>query len=164
MSTLRILSQVVVALFLTHGSVLGFVEALSSTNYLDSLSGGPPASPGTRPPSNIHQNPSAAMSPPVVDDLEDVASITPDDHYARYHPGAGWAGYNHPQFGGYLDAMSSPTPHDGEAAPPYLDNQQERGGGSTYLNTLKENAREQGKEADYRDDIRWGAQVYLDGI
>lgn len=33
-----------------------------------------------------------------------------------------------------------------------------------YLNNLKQNVWEDGKEADYGDDVRWGAQVYLDQI
>ena len=65
--------------------------------------------------------------------LAATAAITPDDHYAKDHPGAGWAGYKHPQFGGYLD-------------------------------NLNENTFEEGKKADYGDDIRWGAQVYLDRL
>lgn len=65
--------------------------------------------------------------------LAATAEITPDDHYAKNHPGAGWAGYKHPQFGGYLD-------------------------------NLNENTFEEGKKADYGDDIRWGAQVYLDRL
>eukprot|EP00593_Proboscia_inermis_P005596 CAMPEP_0171318146 /NCGR_PEP_ID=MMETSP0816-20121228/86103_1 /TAXON_ID=420281 /ORGANISM="Proboscia inermis, Strain CCAP1064/1" /LENGTH=63 /DNA_ID=CAMNT_0011812285 /DNA_START=152 /DNA_END=343 /DNA_ORIENTATION=+ len=39
-------------------------------------------------------------------DLEEVAKRTPDDHYAKEHPGAGWAGFKHPQYGGYLDNLS----------------------------------------------------------
>lgn len=69
----------------------------------------------------------------VHDSLIATASSTPDDHYAKNHPGAGWAGYKHPNFGGYLD-------------------------------NLNENTFEEGKKADYGDDIRWGAQVYLDRL
>ena len=44
-------------------------------------------------------------------DLQDVAAATPSEHYAKNNPGAGWAGYKHPMFGGYLDALSSaPSP------------------------------------------------------
>ena len=38
--------------------------------------------------------------------LEEVAKNTPDEHYAKRHPGAGWAGYKNPMFGGYLDHLS----------------------------------------------------------
>lgn len=44
--------------------------------------------------------------------LEEIAASTPDDHYAKKHPGAGWAGYKHPRFGGYLDALSSSSTID----------------------------------------------------
>jgi hypothetical protein len=33
-----------------------------------------------------------------------------------------------------------------------------------YLDNLKGNIWEEGKEADYGDDVRWGAQVYLDNM
>jgi len=68
-----------------------------------------------------------------IQDLTKIRSKTPAEHYAKKHPGAGWAGFQHPQFGG-------------------------------YLNNLGENAWEEGKEKDYGDDIRWGAEVYLDNL
>ncbi len=90
-------------------------------------------------------------------DLDEVAAATPDDHYAKINPGAGWAGYKHPMFGGYLDALSSSDQGEVEIKTGLL-------GGKDYLDTLKENTWEDGKKADYGDDIRWGAQVYLDAI
>jgi len=30
----------------------------------------------------------------------------PDEHYAKDHPGAGWAGYTHQKYGGYLERLS----------------------------------------------------------
>ena len=38
-------------------------------------------------------------------DLAEVAENTPDLHYAKKHPGAGWAGFRHPLYGGYLDNL-----------------------------------------------------------
>ena len=49
------------------------------------------------PPSNLGDQYSS---------LNDVAQVTPDDHYAKHNPGAGWAGYKSPKFGGYLDGLS----------------------------------------------------------
>ena len=138
------------------------VEALASSKcYLDSLNGGlPPPPSATTPPSKFAAD--------VVDDLEQVATITPDDHYAKIHPGAGWAGYKHSQFGGYLNAMSSSpssTSNDVASSPlPNTVNQPGEEGSTSYLASLKENAWEEGKAADYGNDIRWGAQVYLDAI
>lgn len=70
----------------------------------------------------------------------DTIAETPDDHYAKDHPGAGWAGYKDPMYGGYLDHLSS-------------------NGDSTNNCVI-----EAGKKPDYGDDIRWGAQVYLDNL
>lgn len=65
--------------------------------------------------------------------LATVVENTPNEHYAKNNPGAGWAGYKHRQYGGYLD-------------------------------NLAQNNFEDGKKADYGDDIRWGAQVYLERL
>ncbi|CAJ1970225.1 unnamed protein product [Cylindrotheca closterium] len=174
----------------------------------------------------------------MVEEDAIIARRTPDDHYAKHHPGAGWAGYKHPMYGGYLDhlhlqptaascsdkttanvatAASATTTttstststsaatlanhnHDHSSAePPALplppplppppshpfhsaqanhnavgnNNQSDKGSAATrtsslpYLKTLQENNSnvwEEGKPADYGDDIRWGAQVYLDGL
>lgn len=94
------------------------ISSGNTNKYLNSL--------GSEPSPTQH-----STLPPV--DLNQVAIETPLDHYAKENPGAGWAGYKHPLFGGYLDR-------------------------------LKENAWEEGKEADYGNDIRWGAQVYLDAL
>lgn len=114
-----------------------------STNYLNALST-QPASPddqlqqqqtpvkvaaSTAP--STHRN--AYSNNSHLDNLQKVAEETPDDHYAKNHPGAGWAGYKNPMFGGYLD-------------------------------NLNENSFDEGKKADYGDDVRWGAQVYLDQL
>ena len=51
-------------------------------------------------------------------DLNEVAASTLEDHYAKKHPGAGWAGwagwagFKHPQFGGYLDNLSTVVTRD----------------------------------------------------
>ena len=108
--------------------------------------------------------------------MKDVMARTPDDHYAKYHPGAGWAGYKHPMCGGYLDHLSSPfvspSPssqeeksitipnHDGSS----LSTMDFRSSSLSYLATLRENSWEEGKSSDYGDDVRWGSQVYLDAL
>jgi len=120
---------------------------LSSTNYLNSLpttpitdevgegdkgnvvDSGAPGAPGA-PAAPAHILPSWNQN---SNNLQEVARNTPDEHYAKEHPGAGWAGYKDPMHGGYLDNLS-------------------------------ENTFEEGKVADYGDDIRWGAQVYLDNL
>jgi len=61
-------------------------------------------------------------------------SQAPDEHYAKDQPMAGWAGYKHERWGGYLDNLQqSPT-------------------------------FEEGKKSDYGHDVRWGAEVYLSSI
>lgn len=72
-------------------------------------------------------------------DCANTIEETPDDHYAKDHPGAGWAGYKDHMYGGYLDHLSSSDAN-------------------------QECVFEVGKKADYGDDIRWGAQVYLDNL
>ena len=105
-------------------------QSTTNNNYLDSLS-----------TSRVHKQYDLSFESSVAkvkegakfEELKTVAENTPDDHYAKENPGAGWAGYKHPMFGG-------------------------------YLNRLNQNNLEEGKKADYGDDIRWGAQVYLDNI
>ncbi len=134
---------------------------LSSTNYLNSLPTTPisdeagledekiqggvinsgltsaSVSASTSPPAHAHTTTSTtaatSFTPLNQNYLEEVAKNTPDEHYAKEHPGAGWAGYKDPMYGGYLDNLS-------------------------------ENTFEEGKKADYGNDIRWGAQVYLDRL
>jgi hypothetical protein len=52
---------------------------------------------------------SGALTPRLyecgVPNLDQIRSITPDDHYAKHYTGAGWAGYNHPLYGGYLNNL-----------------------------------------------------------
>lgn len=109
---------------------------LSSTNYLNSL----PSKP--IPKEEVSSN-----------NLDGISKDTPNDHYAKNNPGAGWAGYKNPMFGGYLDNLSSSnSDNDG-------------GSDGSGENENKTNAIfEQGKKADYGDDVRWGAQVYLDNL
>lgn len=117
---------------------------LSSTNYLNSLSDQNDTPVTIDSISDTSSNNagnvmesyeiSKLMYEDVPDDtLMTTAEITPDDHYAKNHPGAGWAGYKNNFFGGYLDNLS-------------------------------QNNFDEGKKADYGDDIRWGAQVYLDTL
>ena len=114
---------------------------LFSTNYLNSLPTQPTSSghleqqqaPEKPRASSTATKQNAYFNNSHLDNLQKVAEETPDEHYAKDHPGAGWAGYKNPMFGGYLD-------------------------------NLNENTFEEGKKADYGDDIRWGAQVYLDQL
>eukprot|EP00546_Thalassionema_frauenfeldii_P017542 CAMPEP_0178896892 /NCGR_PEP_ID=MMETSP0786-20121207/1438_1 /TAXON_ID=186022 /ORGANISM="Thalassionema frauenfeldii, Strain CCMP 1798" /LENGTH=116 /DNA_ID=CAMNT_0020567371 /DNA_START=42 /DNA_END=389 /DNA_ORIENTATION=+ len=78
-------------------------------------------------------------------DLENVMKSTPDDHYAKHHPGAGWAGYKHPQFGGYLDALATTNDEIEEEPQQHY----------SYLDSLPQNQWKEGKQADYGDDVRW---------
>ena len=56
---------------------------------------------------HIHEekNTDIVNSKPISFDLDKTAASTPEGHYAKNHPGAGWAGYKDPQFGGYLDNL-----------------------------------------------------------
>eukprot|EP00537_Pseudo-nitzschia_pungens_P018053 CAMPEP_0172404656 /NCGR_PEP_ID=MMETSP1061-20121228/63943_1 /TAXON_ID=37318 /ORGANISM="Pseudo-nitzschia pungens, Strain cf. pungens" /LENGTH=94 /DNA_ID=CAMNT_0013139549 /DNA_START=291 /DNA_END=575 /DNA_ORIENTATION=- len=91
---------------------------------------------------------------------------TPEEHYAKDHFGAGWAGYKHPLYGGYLDHLSIARDDDDEPTtttttttntnPTTFAAEEMPGTNNTILQT--------GKKADYGDDIRWGAQVYLDNL
>lgn len=118
--------------------------ALSSNNsYLDSLKPTSSASFG-----NSRQD--------EFDSMEDVIARTPEDHYAKHHPGAGWAGYKHPMYGGYLDHLSSSSSSSSSG--------ESKATSASYLESLRENTWEQGKAADDGNDIRWGAQVYLNGL
>lgn len=78
--------------------------AAQSTNYLDSISG-PTAS--AKNAGKISNTEDVKKSRQSINSLKDVAAATPSEHYAKDNPGAGWAGYKHPMFGGYLDALSS---------------------------------------------------------
>jgi len=65
-------------------------------------------------------------------------SPPPDDEwYGKHRPMASWQGYQHAQWGGYLNSLSQPQ--ESTTLPP-------------------------GKPSDYGNDVRWGAQVYLDSI
>jgi len=79
-----------------------------STNYVDSISERTTSAKNAGKTSDT-KDVQKARQP--LHDLQDVAAATPSEHYAKNNPGAGWAGYKHPMFGGYLDALSSaPTP------------------------------------------------------
>jgi hypothetical protein len=124
-------------------TILCFSHSEGFPSYLDSLSRkilSPPSSPMNYLDSlstneNVIPDDSSTLRPfqSPISDLKQTATQTPDEHYAKENPGAGWAGYQHPMFGG-------------------------------YLNNLKQNNWEDGKEADYGDDVRWGTQVYLDNM
>ena len=185
----------IACIFVTLSQVLlcnhGVAFALSSNNhhsYLDSLK---PCTTSLIPSSDREREDTGRDDSGLGHDMamEEVVRRTPDDHYAKHHPGAGWAGYKHPMYGGYLDHLSSSSsegdkqaradsaegtasvvsspsasvwvgqrtdPHHEQPSPPTLN--------SKYLESLPENAWEHGKPADYGDDVRWGAQVYLDGL
>mmetsp|Transcript_2906 Transcript_2906/g.4439 ORF Transcript_2906/g.4439 Transcript_2906/m.4439 type:complete len:114 (-) Transcript_2906:90-431(-) len=78
----------------------------SPINYLDPLSTIETAIPDDS--STLH----AIQSP--ISDLKETAAQTPDEHYAKENPGAGWAGYQHPMFGGYLNNLKQNNWDDGK--------------------------------------------------
>mmetsp|Transcript_8898 Transcript_8898/g.10631 ORF Transcript_8898/g.10631 Transcript_8898/m.10631 type:complete len:157 (-) Transcript_8898:147-617(-) len=83
---------------------------------------------------------------------------TPNDHYAKLHPMAGWAGYKHSNWGGYLDNLAQK-----EDSPPNKENLQVVE--ASFEKEEKESSIfEQHKPANYGNDVRWGAQVYLFSI
>lgn len=86
-------------LFLLTGN-----NVVALSNYLDSIR-------TTTPSSKSNNNNNNGIIT-----LDDVAAMTPEDHYAKNHPGAGWAGYKHPQYGGYLNQLSS-NHHEPESSP-----------------------------------------------
>merc|ERR1719157_34749 len=159
----RLLVTIMIAIVLAETAtvVLGF-------SYLDSLSSSSSSSSSSSlsSPQKLASNlPTTTLTPKInkyLDSLEcidssiatktAVATTTvafsepPDDHYAKDNPGAGWAGYNDPQYGGYLEN---------------LDPNSTKNGAKT---TLLTSTMEAGKKADYGDDIRWGTQVYLDNM
>ena len=103
-----------------------------SSNYLDSL-----AESNVAPARNFNyldslcrdstqtdnfQPKETQMSPPSNNvDLEKVAAETPSSHYAKRNPGAGWAGYQHKKFGGYLNNLRENHLEEGKTAQVYLD-------------------------------------------
>lgn len=128
-------------LFSKKNGAVALSTSSDSKDYLNSL-----LSPSSQD-HPVHDNTSTSV------DLENVMNSTPDDHYAKEYPGAGWAGYKHPLFGGYLDALATTNDEMEEELPH-----------SSYLDSLPQNQWKEGKQADYGDDVRWGAQVYLDAI
>ena len=127
-----VLPLVMASLILGSTEVTGFRPG----GYLDSLS-----PPGT---------PRALTSP--ADSAESMHETPPVEHYAHDQPGAGWAGYKHPAYGGYLDHLNQPVAAEEASETPSAD---------AVVGTC---VLEAGKKADYGDDIRWGAQVYLDNL
>ena len=100
-------------------------EAFSS--YLDSLSQekkSPPSSPKSYVDSLssgnsvidhfvVHGSSTTKRNQSSIPNLEQTSVDTPDDHYAKENPGAGWAGYQHPLFGGYLNNLKLNNRADG---------------------------------------------------
>lgn len=122
--------------------VVSRVTQVSGFSYIDSLS-----TPQSKPmPHTVATKSTGGYLDSLQHQSTSNATInhattieeTPDDHYAKDHPGAGWAGYKDPMYGGYLDHLSN--------------------------SDAKDCVFEVGKKADYGDDIRWGAQVYLDNL
>ena len=169
-------------------AILLSTKTTTTTNYLDSLQ-------------LRHNNPEGVVaavatttttSPTTTDDAIAIASTdswaettiaeTPDDHYAKVHPGAGWAGYKHPMYGGYLDNLaisssSSSTKNNSSSSSNSSNSSSTNNNNDgtapaaaatpdapTSTTTSAFCVLEVGKKADYGDDIRWGAQVYLDNL
>ncbi|VEU42934.1 unnamed protein product [Pseudo-nitzschia multistriata] len=143
-----------VVLIFAATNVRGFQKQKGSgrkanSNYLDSLT---PKSTEIPPPTMQGTAPE-----------EDTTTEIPDEHYSKAHFGAGWTGYKHPLYGGYLDHLNDNTKNSGDqkaaidAKPiPPAASSDAAGTNSAILQA--------GKKADYGDDIRWGAQVYLDNL
>jgi len=124
-----------IALALLHLLALVPIQMISALsvpkNYLDSLS--PPSVIST-----LHDTANGNDSAQHRDAFgDDVVNVIPDEHHAKEHTMAGWAGYKDPKWGGYLENLSS---------------------GST------EATFEQGKQLDYGIDVRWGAEDYLSNL
>lgn len=85
-------------------------EETSPSTYLESLSNEP--IPNDIQPVNQR---------PVFVDLEIVSAETPSEHYAKNHPGAGWAGYHHPMFGGYLNNLNQTVCNEEEEGKSFID-------------------------------------------
>ena len=166
--------------FLPAFLVVGVVE-VNGFSYLDSLS--PQMSPNqvvndnktelgqtkldsggnlhklTLDPSETDTLATTATNPATVTDWKtETIAKTPDDHYAKDHPGAGWAGYKHPMYGGYLEHLSDQNDQNGDVTAATWDVPDDSDSSFTTC-VLKA-----GKKAEYGDDIRWGAQVYLDTL
>ena len=99
-------------------------------------------------------------------DWAETIAETPDDHYSKVHPGAGWAGYKHPMYGGYLDNLASSSSTENNSSSSSSNNNDGTAAAATQgaPSTTSACVLEAGKKADYGDDIRWGAQVYLDNL
>lgn len=72
----------------------------------------------------------------------------PDEWYGKSNPMASWEGYRHPRFGGYLDSLQKTGNEEGSST-----------SSNTSSSTLPA-----GKPSDYGNDVRWGAEVYLNSI
>ena len=74
------------------------VNTNMNTNFLDSLSS--KSLFGSSSFASETRTPQQAMAE------------TPDEHYAKEHFGAGWAGYKHSLYGGYLDNLNTVGSND----------------------------------------------------
>jgi hypothetical protein len=124
-----------------------------------------------------------AIASSTDDWAAETIAETPDDHYSKDHPGAGWAGYQHPMYGGYLANLactsSSSSSTENNSSSSSSNNSSSNNNSSNNDNdgtapaaatpdasstTTSVCVLEVGKKAEYGDDIRWGAQVYLDHL
>ena len=108
----------------------------STSAYLSSLSQRPESTANSNEytPQDKSNSVTILSSEATIFDLEKTAANTPDDHYAKNHPGAGWAGYKHPEFGGYLDNLKENNWEEGKVADYGADI---RWGAQVYLDALK---------------------------
>mmetsp|Transcript_17457 Transcript_17457/g.49303 ORF Transcript_17457/g.49303 Transcript_17457/m.49303 type:complete len:208 (+) Transcript_17457:1-624(+) len=109
----------------------------------------------------------------------------PDEWYGKRNSMASWAGFHHPRWGGYLDNLSSVESVEagrepgslsvGDAATndPQFSYTQDNEIGSSGEHAASDEPEDEdlanpvfrkGKESDYGDDVRWGAEVYLNSI
>lgn len=99
--------------FIAHGPVLlcfgglltyASVDAFSAGNYLDSLSGG--SSPASTAVATFSSTSKTGEGVEPSESLPSPHADIPDEHYSKDHPMAGWSGYAHSQWGGYLDNLN----------------------------------------------------------
>lgn len=106
----------VVLKLLVCGVVLASTSVASLQNYLDSLSSIVSQTQTDHPHSGKYLNPLDRSE--TISHVPEIFEEPPDDHYAKDHFGAGWAGYKHPLYGGYLDHLYAHPEDDTVTATP----------------------------------------------
>mmetsp|Transcript_41749 Transcript_41749/g.100523 ORF Transcript_41749/g.100523 Transcript_41749/m.100523 type:complete len:219 (-) Transcript_41749:580-1236(-) len=100
----------------------------NNNHYLDSLKPTSSASIHNTRGQDYHENEKNQFQDNSMEEdamMTMIAKNTPDDHYAKHHPGAGWAGYKHPMYGGYLDHLQSSSLSASSSSSSSLNNDEE---------------------------------------